>query len=72
MEYIQTLISMYAKRMTSDGEAVILLNITSTGRIIALGNYIRKLGIIALGNYMESSHQTKGKPAIWLLVEKSC
>jgi len=60
MEYIQTLISMYAKRMTSDGEVVILLNITSTGRIIALGNY------------MESSHQTKGKPAIWLSVEKSC
>jgi hypothetical protein len=44
---------MYAKRMTSDGEAVLLLNITSTGRIIALGNY------------MESSHQRKGKPALY-------
>jgi hypothetical protein len=50
---------MYAKRMTSDGEAVLLLNITSTGRIIALGNY------------MESSHQRKGKPAIWLSVAES-
>jgi hypothetical protein len=41
---------MYAKRMTSDGEAVILLNITST---------------------VESSHQRKGKPAIWLSVAKN-